>query len=124
MAKQMQALSKAGLVHSSRGRQGGYRLARPAANISLWDVMIAIEGRDAAFTCTEIRQNGPCGAKPSECERMCGIAAAFRTAEKAFRHALEAKTLADLLADVVSDSTAAHLKKTAAWLEGEAVAIA
>ena len=52
MAKQMQALSKAGLVHTSRGRQGGYRLAKPAEEITLWDIMAAIEGKSPAFTCT------------------------------------------------------------------------
>ena len=37
-------LKKAGLVASSRGRQGGYRLARPARSISFLDVVSALEG--------------------------------------------------------------------------------
>ena len=37
-------LKKAGLVESSRGRQGGYQLARPAPEITLFDVVTALEG--------------------------------------------------------------------------------
>ncbi len=37
-------LKAAGLVHSARGAAGGYRLARPAAQISLAEVLGAIEG--------------------------------------------------------------------------------
>ncbi|MEM6798145.1 MAG: Rrf2 family transcriptional regulator [Planctomycetota bacterium] len=41
----LQDLRKAGLVTSTRGSCGGYRLARPAADISLADVRRAIEGQ-------------------------------------------------------------------------------
>jgi Rrf2 family protein len=40
----MLGLKKAGLVASLRGRQGGYRLARPADAITLLDVVTALEG--------------------------------------------------------------------------------
>lgn len=40
-------LKGAGLVTSTRGASGGYRLARPAALISLADVLTAIDGPDA-----------------------------------------------------------------------------
>ncbi|MDQ1403208.1 MAG: hypothetical protein QOG03_1524, partial [Actinomycetota bacterium] len=59
LAKHLQALAKAGIVTSTAGPKGGYRLARPAAEITLLDVVEAIEGRTAAFDCTEIRQRGP-----------------------------------------------------------------
>ena len=39
----MMSLKRAGLVLSSRGRQGGYQLARPANTISLWEAIIAFE---------------------------------------------------------------------------------
>jgi Rrf2 family transcriptional regulator, cysteine metabolism repressor len=41
----MLILKKAGLVESVRGRQGGYRLARPATAITVFDVIVALEGR-------------------------------------------------------------------------------
>ena len=37
-------LKKAGLVVSTRGAQGGYRLARPSSEISVGDVLRALEG--------------------------------------------------------------------------------
>lgn len=40
-------LKAAGLVYSTRGPTGGYRLARPAEQISLGDVLKAMEGPDA-----------------------------------------------------------------------------
>ena len=40
----MLTLKRAGLVASVRGRQGGYRLARPATSITLLDAMRALEG--------------------------------------------------------------------------------
>ena len=44
MAKIFQVLSRAGLVHASRGSHRGYRLARPAAEISLLHVVELFEG--------------------------------------------------------------------------------
>ena len=45
-------LKKAGLVVSIRGAAGGYRLARPAAGISVGDVLRALEGDVRAVICT------------------------------------------------------------------------
>ena len=44
MAKHMQALARAGVVESVRGAGGGYRLARAPRDISLWDIVEALEG--------------------------------------------------------------------------------
>jgi Rrf2 family transcriptional regulator, iron-sulfur cluster assembly transcription factor len=43
------ALRRAGLVESVRGRAGGYRLARPAAQIRIADIMMAVD-EDTAMT--------------------------------------------------------------------------
>lgn len=40
----LQQLKAAGLVQSTRGSSGGYQLARPASEISLWDVVLAVRG--------------------------------------------------------------------------------
>jgi len=37
-------LKHAGIVHSLRGAKGGYRLAKPVAQISLFDILTAVEG--------------------------------------------------------------------------------
>ena len=119
LAKQMQALSRAGLVRSVRGAAGGYQLARAAGEISLWDITAAIEGTTPAFRCTEIRQNGPCGAPKDACTRPCGIAASFFRAEAAFRDVLGAMTIADMLVDAADGYTHAQAERLAEWL-GEA----
>lgn len=119
MAKQLQALSKAGIVQSSRGAHGGYRLAKPATDISLWDITAAIEGYAPAFRCTEIRQNGPCGLKRADCKSPCQIAAAFAAAEKMFSDSLTTVSLADLGMQVVKKSTPEHLADVMGWLNAE-----
>jgi Rrf2 family protein len=117
MAKHMQALARAGVVTSVRGAGGGYRLARPAAEVSLWDIVEAIEGPEPAFRCTEIRQQGPCAAKPADCKHPCGIAAAFYAAEKAWRGALKGVTLDVILADLAKKQSPARRAELLGWLQ-------
>jgi len=65
LAKHLQALSAAGIVESVPGPKGGYRLARSAEEITVLDVVLAVEGDQPAFVCTEIRQCGPGACPPS-----------------------------------------------------------
>ncbi|MDD3340258.1 MAG: Rrf2 family transcriptional regulator [Lachnospiraceae bacterium] len=55
-------LKKAGLVTSVRGAGGGYRLARPASEISVGDVLRALEGDLEAVTCMGTDAHGSCGS--------------------------------------------------------------
>jgi Rrf2 family protein len=116
MAKQMQALSKAGIVRTSRGKTGGYALARTADQITLWDVTRALNGPEPLFQCTEIRQQGPCAAKREDCKRPCHIAKAFAEAELAWRSALQGVTIAHIAMDVGRDSAPEHLGHALSWL--------
>ncbi len=122
MAKQLQALSKAGLVESARGARGGYWLARPPAEISLWDVTESIEGARPAFRCTEIRQNGPCGLARMDCAALCPIAAAFLDAETAWRDRLKAISIADIAVKVAAGSPPERLVSVMGWIAGAAQA--
>lgn len=88
MAKQMQALSKAGIVKTFKGKTGGYALARASSEINLWEITRAIDGSAPLFRCTEIRQAGPCASAPDECLKACPIAAAFAKAEQSYRTVL------------------------------------
>jgi len=97
--KCLQLLVKAGVLQSSSGAKGGFRLARAPDRITLLDVVAAIEGPEGAFRCAEIRQRGAgATASPKEFVRPCGIAVAMRRAETAWRRELAAQTVADLLA--------------------------
>ncbi|UCD75477.1 MAG: Rrf2 family transcriptional regulator [Phycisphaerales bacterium] len=51
LSKILHALGKSGLVRAKRGYRGGVALARPAAQISLWDVSVAVEGSDFLPQC-------------------------------------------------------------------------
>jgi Rrf2 family protein len=93
--KQLQALVRAGILTSTRGKRGGFALARPLDRITLLDVVDAIEGADPAFRCTEIRRCGLGAGTPNAAYRApCDVAAAMHAAEAEWREALAARTLA------------------------------
>lgn len=54
----IRAMKKAGLVESIRGAGGGFRLARPAGQISVGDVLRALEGSIDAVSCPAITIEG------------------------------------------------------------------
>ncbi|MEM9571786.1 MAG: Rrf2 family transcriptional regulator [Pseudomonadota bacterium] len=120
LAKQLQALSRAGLVETQRGVAGGYRLARAAQAISLWDVTAALEGTRPTFQCTEIRRNGPCGASPSECPAPCDIAAAFHQAETAFRDSLRAVPITQIVLGATAVATDDRKARIREWIQEHA----
>lgn len=120
LAKQLQALVRGGIVSSTSGPRGGYRLARQPADITLLDVVDAIEGgRAITFTCTEIRRRGlGAGVPAGSFSTVCSIAAAMLDAEDQWRAALAATTLADLDGRVATTSPGAA-QGTRVWLAGE-----
>ncbi len=99
MAKHLQALVRAGVLAASRGSGGGYRLARPPREISLWDIQAAIEGPEPSFRCQNIRRQGPCAGFTSA-EVPCDIACAFLAADAAYRDQLKTVSLADIARQV------------------------
>ncbi len=57
MAKVLQRLAKRGLLASHQGTRGGYHLARPAARISVADVVQAIDGPVMVTACSDIDES-------------------------------------------------------------------
>ncbi|MFJ9762480.1 RrF2 family transcriptional regulator [Streptomyces erythrochromogenes] len=97
--KQLQALARAGILTSSPGPRGGFRLARPLASVSLMDVVAAVEGPEEAFRCAEIRRQGPGAGEPAPDgadAADCAIAHAMTRAELAWRRALAAQNLDEI----------------------------
>lgn len=117
LAKHLQATTAAGITESVPGPRGGYRLARPPAEISLLDVVLAVDGTEAAFRCTEIRQQGPVAGPPRSYRRPCGIARAMRRAEEAWRAELAATTIGDLVVELVATVPAELLRAGAEWVQ-------
>jgi len=98
LAKQLQALVKAGLFTATTGPRGGFRLARPAAAITLLEIVEAVDGTSAPYECREIRQRGRGALPPEECRHTCVLAARMADAHEAWRRSLAGVTLAEVLA--------------------------
>jgi Rrf2 family protein len=122
MAKHLQALSRGGLLASSRGAQGGYYLAVSAEMVSLWDIEMAILGSQPRFVCQNIRSKGPC-ASHSPITRPCEIACAFWDAEQAYRSRLEATSVADIARSVATRYGSKGRRDAQAWIIANATRI-
>jgi Rrf2 family protein len=120
LAKHLQSLARAGVLETVKGPRGGYRLARPPAEITVLDVVEAIDGEESAFRCTEIRRRGPTALPAKEYPRPCGIHRAFTRADDAWRKELAATTIESLVIGVVQEAPRVALEKAARWL-GEAI---
>ena len=96
LLKHLQALAGAGIFESVPGPKGGYRLAKPTDRITLLDVVLAVEGREPAFRCAEIRQRGPSPVAAHFFKAPCAVNAAMLKAERAYRAELRQVTIADL----------------------------
>jgi Rrf2 family protein len=116
LAKQLQGLSRAGIVHSTAGHVGGYSLTRPAATITALEVVEAIDGTDPPYRCTEIRQRGPLAVPAAQCDRPCAIARAMAAAYHAWRTALGGISIADLATEIDLDSDGIALGDVHRWL--------
>jgi FeS assembly SUF system regulator len=91
VSRLLQELLKSGLLHSQRGTKGGYSLARKASEISIVDVVAALEGPIALTECsTDV--TGVCDLEPS-----CPIKSNQRVINQAVRGVLETITIADLV---------------------------
>lgn len=118
LAKSLQALMRAEIVESSTGRHGGYRLARPSDEISMLDIVQAIEGTEPAFRCSEIRRRGPSAVGARSYSPTCGIAAAMWRAEEAWKDELARTSIADIAHTVMTQAPPAALAKGTLWLTG------
>jgi Rrf2 family protein len=117
LAKHLQALSRAGILDAVPGQRGGYRLARPAAEVSVLDVVEAIDGTEPAFRCTEIRRRGPTRVATREYRVPCSIHAVMARAEDAWRAELRATSIMDLVGMVGATAPPAALTKGIGWFQ-------
>jgi Rrf2 family protein len=99
MARIMPKLTKAGLVVATSGINGGYRLAKDASQITVLDIVDAIEGHKRVFNCREVRQNCVLfgGAAPGWISQgVCGVHSVMIRAEAKMRDEMSKTTLLDL----------------------------
>lgn len=90
VAKILNALMKAELVASQRGMAGGYSLTRSPSDISVADIVEALEGPIALTACVTGATEG-CGV-----ESLCPMHGHWNKVNDAIRQALEGVSLAEI----------------------------
>ena len=86
----MRDLVAAGLVDGVPWRAGGYRLARPATQIAVLEIIEAIEGDSRRASC--VLRGGPCSR-----DGYCDAHEVFFAAQAALLERLRSATLSDLV---------------------------
>nr|CEH58863.1 Transcriptional regulator, BadM/Rrf2 family [Xanthomonas citri pv. citri]CEH68614.1 Transcriptional regulator, BadM/Rrf2 family [Xanthomonas citri pv. citri]CEH79434.1 Transcriptional regulator, BadM/Rrf2 family [Xanthomonas citri pv. citri]CEI08874.1 Transcriptional regulator, BadM/Rrf2 family [Xanthomonas citri pv. citri]CEL45610.1 Transcriptional regulator, BadM/Rrf2 family [Xanthomonas citri pv. citri] len=90
VSKILKPLSQAGLVEGLRGVHGGYRLARAASDITLVEIVEAMEGPLAITECSQ--DHSQCGIA-----QRCGVRSNWRLINDVVGDALRRVTLAQML---------------------------
>ena len=119
LAKVFTKLTKSGLIRSSIGAKGGYELARPAAQISFWDVVVAVEGGLSLFECRNVRENCTLYREKEKkpdwlISGTCEIHRVMIEAEERVKTTLQEKNLAWLAQEVGSKIPQREQKKVIA----------
>ncbi len=91
-------LKKAGLVESRRGPRGGYLLAQPAEDISMAQIVEALEGQIAPIECISQADEGVTCTREGEVNEICPTKILWTRVQGAIVRSLTEMTLADLTA--------------------------
>ncbi|MFC3124075.1 RrF2 family transcriptional regulator [Pseudoroseomonas globiformis] len=116
LSKALQSLSRAGLVETTPGAAGGYRLARSPAAVSFLDIVEAVEGRKSTFLCANIRANNPCRPRGHCDDGPCPIARVMWQADEAWRRSLASVSLHDLSGELARTVPGDVLARSQNWL--------
>jgi Rrf2 family protein len=125
LAKIFPKLEKAGIVAASEGVRGGYRLARPAGEITVLEIVDAVEGAKPLFDCQEIR--GRCaifGERPPAWATagVCEVHAVMLRAEKAMRASLAQETLGGIAATFGRKAPPEFASNVGRWMDSRIMA--
>jgi len=91
LMKVVHQLSRRGVIESTRGKGGGIRLAKPAEDIRLGDIIRASEGSGPIVECMSAAENSCCIAP------ACQLNSILERAFEALYATLDEYTLADLM---------------------------
>jgi Rrf2 family transcriptional regulator, cysteine metabolism repressor len=102
-------LRKAELVDSRRGARGGYLLARPAGEITMAEVVAALEGAIAPIECITEGTDGSlvCARETADDDRVCATKLLWTRVRGSIVRTLEDTTLSDLVQDKPRKTVAA-----------------
>lgn len=96
LSKVLILLAKAELIHGTRGTGGGYTLARPADQITLLDVVSAVDAIKRVRHCPlHLTEHQDCNHRPLLCSLHRELDAAIGHVEQSLR----ARTIAELVAN-------------------------
>ena len=99
VSKLLKQLSRSGLLDSHRGTKGGYAIARPSTEITVADIVSAVEGPIALTECMTT-QGAVC-----EIEALCPTRTNWRHINNALVEALDNVSLADMAKPVFNPSS-------------------
>jgi Rrf2 family nitric oxide-sensitive transcriptional repressor len=102
LAKIFQKLARKGLVRSTRGKRGGFTLAREPGEINVADIVRAVEAPEPLYDCMDADRG--CRGRAD-----CLLRDVFSRAERRMYAALEETSLADLM-------TCANGEARAPWM--------
>ena len=97
VAQVMVRIVRSGIAEARLGRSGGYRLVRPAREVSVLDVVAAVEGDVGRRAC--VLRNAPCGR-----DGTCDVHDVFMAAQDALLAELRGTTIASLIAPAAAGS--------------------
>jgi Rrf2 family protein len=110
----LQRLRKGGVIESERGPRGGYKLTRPPEQITLKDILYAVEGDTFQIIC-DYAPLHPESSSSSGCstKETCGLHTVWQELRDAIDKLLEQHTLAALLRnEAASDSLLVQLSSS------------
>ena len=90
-------LKKAGIVAATRGAHGGYTLARPPAEITMDEVVLALEGHIAPMDCFVDDRSGRVLCSHQTDEQLCATKLLWTRVQMGVIRSLQHTTLAELI---------------------------
>ena len=98
VSKLLKALAHGGLLETHRGVRGGFRLAKPPEDVTVADIISALEGPIGITECTA--HPGQCGVEP-----LCPVRTNWRRINRAVHDALHGITLAEMAKPLTFEPT-------------------
>jgi Rrf2 family protein len=121
LTKILQQLTSANLTHSHRGPNGGIALARPADEISLYDIIVAVDGPGLFLDC--LLRPGYCGERIGNDSGTCAAHVVWEPIRKRFVESTKRTTVAALAEATLFSKDASALNYASADERATAAAL-
>lgn len=95
LAQILHVLKMRGVLRSRKGRGGGYQLARPAAEITVSEILRALDGPLAPVSC--VSQTAYARCRECSNEATCGIRSVMKEVRDSIASILDRTTIAELV---------------------------